>query len=104
VKIPDDLPCIIEYRCGCTVRLALPRMPVEAQGSSGKTNQANVCPQIPVGADAWRKVTEAAWRPLHTIPRHWMPFLDRARPGPMDQRKPVQEWKKVKYDAIQDGE
>lgn len=95
MKFPDDLPDIIAYRMGPPgdprpiVQYALPRTKIEALGSSGKTNAAEVCPMIPYGAQAWQRVTETEWRPLDTIPKAWLPFLNRSRPSEMDFRKPI---------------
>lgn len=102
MTFPDDLPGILEYRCGVVIRHALPRTPVETLGSSGKTTAPWVCPTIPIGADAWRLVTETEWHPLDTLPKAWMPFLNRERPSPMDPRQPLDGTKKQHKDAIRD--
>lgn len=95
---PADLPEIIHYRLstpilfpgtfdkGVTTRIALPRRPVQFIGSSGVSDAYLVCPIIPPGADAWR-LTGGEWQPLSTIPRTWIPFLNRERGGEMDSRK-----------------
>lgn len=86
MNFPPDLPNILEYRCGDTIRTTLPRRPVESVSTSGKTTAAIVCPQIPYGCTGWRKVGEEAWRMLDTIPASWKPFLQRERPSAMDFR------------------
>jgi hypothetical protein len=75
--MPDDLPGILYYRVGCTVRATLPRRPVSYVGSSGATDAAQVCPNIPHGADAWREEPAGAWRPLKELPPAWLPWLNR---------------------------
>jgi hypothetical protein len=76
MNYPDDLPWILEYRVGDTVRATLPRRKVENVSSSGDTNANEVCPRIPVGADAVRRVG-GPWRKLEDLPKHWLPFLNR---------------------------
>lgn len=96
---PDDLPHILHYRLpsktripgtfdrGVTVKITLPRSPVRSISTSGVTNVPEICPTIPVGADAWR-VAGGEWRPMSEIPAAWRPFLDRPRGSEMDYRKP----------------
>ena len=86
MTFPDDLPHMLEYRVGCTVRTALPRRPVQSISSSGQDDAALVCPQIPYGATAWRRATEETWHPMRELPEAWLPFLNRERPSPMDFR------------------
>lgn len=83
---PADLPNVIEYRCGKTVRISLPRQPVKYISTSGNTNAAQICPMIPYGCDGWRLSADKDWRPLKTIPAHWMPFLNRERGTELDPR------------------
>ncbi len=85
MKFPDDLPELVEYRIGVTVRGTLCRRPVRFIGSNGATDSPQVCPQIPIGTDAWR-LPGGDWKPLEAIPKHWMPFLDRERGTEMDPR------------------
>ena len=89
MNFPPDLPEIIEYATGPVSRYALPRKPVEFVSSSGKTTAAQVCPQIPYGASAWRLTCNHEWRPLSELPKHWLPFLQRARPSVMDPRAAI---------------
>ncbi len=90
MTFPPDLPWIVEYRVGCTVRGALPRRRVESISSSGETNARIVCPTIPYGADAWR-VAGGDWQPLESIPEAWRPFLMRQRGTLMDPRPPLEK-------------
>lgn len=87
MKFPVDLPWIVEYRCGKTVRATLCRHPVAFIGSNGATDSPQVCPQIPLGCDGWRLVGESDWKPLEDIPAHWKPFLERERGTEMDPRR-----------------
>jgi hypothetical protein len=85
MQCPDDLPWMIEYRMNGPdeaprILSALPRRPVRAVGTSGKTDAPIIRPQIPLGANAWRLPGEQDWRPLGALPRHWMPFVN-ARPS-----------------------
>jgi hypothetical protein len=82
---PDDLPHILEYRVGDTIRATLPRRHVEYVSSSGDTNANEICPQIPFGADAVRRIG-GPWRKLSALPKAWLPFLYRQRPSEMDPR------------------
>lgn len=82
---PEDLPIILYYRVGKTVRVTLPRSPVQNMSTSGVTNADEVCPQIPHGATAWQ-VANGPWRPMNELPRHWMPFLERERGTELDCR------------------
>lgn len=100
MDLPDDLPGIIEYRCGPVVRHALPRTPVSCYSSSGRTNAPEVCPTIPIGATAWRLASDTQWRKWSELPKHWLPFLQRKRGTVMDPRS---EPKRVAWDVIQDG-
>jgi hypothetical protein len=86
LTFPEDLPWMIEYRVGSTVRITLPRVPVHYVSSSGSTDAAIVCPRIPLGCTGWRRAGELAWRSLKDVPRAWMPFLDRERGTEMDPR------------------
>lgn len=86
MSLPADLPDILYYRVGRTVRVTLPRRPVEYVSTSGVTNAHQVCPQIPYGADAWQ-VAGGPWRPLSEIPAHWLPYLQRERGTAHDSRK-----------------
>jgi hypothetical protein len=61
---PDDLPWILEYRVGSTVRTTLPRRSVAYVASSGVTDAPIVCPQIPVGCSGWRRACETARGPV----------------------------------------
>jgi hypothetical protein len=91
IEFPADLPGIMWYRVGVTARSTLPRNPVESVSSSGATNAALVCPQIPVGADAWRADPNDSWKPLGLLPPAWLPFLNRKRGTPMDARRPLND-------------
>jgi hypothetical protein len=71
---------------------ALPRRPVRIKGSNGESDAAVVRPRIPYGATAW-SVDGETWRPLHELPNHWMPFLNRQRGTEMDARPATFEWK-----------
>jgi len=84
---PDDLPHMLEYRVGTVVLTTLCRRPVEYISTSGDTNADIVRPRIPFGCDGWRRVGTRLWQPLSTLPKEWMPFLNRERPGPLDPRK-----------------
>lgn len=86
VTFPDDLPEILFYRCGNTCLPTLPRTPVRSVGTSGKTDAAQVCPQIPLGATGWMLSLDTAWRPMSTLPARWMEFLNRKRGSAMDFR------------------
>lgn len=86
MTFPDDLPGFIEYRVGDTVRTALPRRPVQSISSSGATDAALVCPQIPIGAEAWRVPPATSWSKLSDLPAAWLPFLNRERGTVMDSR------------------
>jgi hypothetical protein len=88
-SFPDDLPWMIEYRCGGTVRTALPRRPVEAVSTSGDTNARIVCPTIPHGCTGWRLPGNLCWRKLESLPPHWLPFLNRERGTWLDPRRPL---------------
>lgn len=90
MNFPDTLPEIIFYRCGKTSRPALPRRPVKYLRTSGATNAAEVCPQIPLGCTGWRADACGKWRPLSELPKEWMPFLNKMRPGPMDPRQALE--------------
>ena len=85
---PDDLPGILHYRVGKTIRIALPRTPVAYHGSSVATNATQVCPQVPLGCSGWQLVTDPKgfWRELSELPPAWMPFLNRERGTVMDPR------------------
>lgn len=83
---PDSLPGILFWKVGATSRTALPRKAIEYLGSSGRTNQHDVCPQIPVGATAWQLATDTHWRPMTTLPKAWLPFLNRERGTALDPR------------------
>lgn len=89
---PDDLPSLIEYSLGQMadgtpkILVAMPRRPIEMRGSSGKHNADIVHPQIPVGTLGWRPMGDTQWYSLESIPEHWLPFLQRERPGPLDPR------------------
>jgi hypothetical protein len=86
VQFPDDLPLMLEYRVGSTVRPTLCRRPVRYIGTSGKTDAPMICPRIPRGADAWRRCGETVWYGFEQIPEHWLPFLQRMRESEMDPR------------------
>jgi hypothetical protein len=83
--MPDDLPSIIFWRLQAVLKshttiivlTSLPRRKVESIASSGATNAPIVRPNIPLCADAWRIDSYADWQPLATIPKHWLPFLQR---------------------------
>lgn len=85
-RFPADLPWILEYQVGRTVRMTLPRREVRFVGTSGDTDANEVCPRIPLGATGWRRAGEMEWRGLEEIPRHWLPFLQRERETEMDPR------------------
>jgi hypothetical protein len=87
VTFPEGLPWQLEYRVGETVRVTLPRRPVQSVSTSGKTDADEVCPQIPLGADAWRR-PDGPWQSLDAIPPAWLPFLQRERPSALDYRDP----------------
>lgn len=91
MDFPADLPGILHYRVGATVRATLPRTPVVYVSSSGSTNAATVCPCIPLGATGWRLAGEREWKPLSALPAAWMPFLNRARGSAMDPRPAMKE-------------
>ncbi len=74
---PDDLPYMLEYRCGSVVLTTLPRTPVVNISTSGDTNAKIVKPNIPYGVTGWRRCGEMEWRPLSELPAEWMPFLNR---------------------------
>ena len=86
MNFPDDLPFILEYRCGKTVRITLPRRPVSFVSTSGKSDAPLVCPQIPLGCSGWRRAGESEWRLMKDLPQAWMPLLERQRPSVMDPR------------------
>lgn len=90
VTFPDDLPEILFYQLGTArhpvSQPTLPRRPVRYISSSGLTDSAIVCPRIPYGAQGWRVDPEDAWQPLDTIPKHWLPYLNRERGTQMDPR------------------
>ena len=89
MDFPSDLPWMIYYRMPSgVVRSTLPRKSVEFLGSSGATNAAVICPTIPLGADAWSMPGSDDWRPIDTIPQHWLPYLSRKRGTPHDGRSP----------------
>lgn len=95
MDFPADLPDILEYKLGDVLIRALPRTPIRFQGSGGRTNCTDVCQRIPHGAAGWRLMSEATWRPMATLPPHWMPFLNRKRPSQMDPRPEVKLTKEV---------
>lgn len=83
--LPDDLPWTIYWRVGKVVLVSLPRKAVSFVSTSGCTNAANVRPNIPHGADAWR-IAGCSWRPIPDIPARWMSFLERERGTEHDPR------------------
>jgi len=93
VTFPDDLPEILFYRLGTATHPVslptLPRRPVRYVSSNGQTDAAIVCPRIPYGAQSWRIDPEDEWQPLDTIPKHWLPFLNRERGTEMDPRPKI---------------
>lgn len=99
MTFPDDLPWMVEWRMNgpgerpCVLS-SLPRRPVTAQGTSGKTDACIVRPQFPAGANAWR-LPGREWQSLAAIPKHWMPFLDRKRESALDFRPKNEELPRV---------
>lgn len=90
--MPDDLPCIIDYRMASgLVKHALPREPVRYVGGNGNTNACIVCPRIPYGCTGWRVGPDDPWRPMDELPAAWMPLLMRRRGTPHDPRRHVGE-------------
>jgi hypothetical protein len=87
---PDDLPWIIYWRTRVPLQ-SLPRRVVTSISTSGVTDANIVRPQIPYGASGWRLRDDQPWQPMDSLPKHWLPFLDRERGTALDPRPKLEK-------------
>lgn len=84
IDFPPTLPGILDYLMASGIVIyALPRRPVMAKGGNGATDAHDVTPRIPCGAVAWRLHDETDWRPMNTLPKQWLPYLNRTKGSPL---------------------